>query len=191
MSTTDYHFVDKWQVEGDVREVADIIEAAAGLTRWWPSVYFAYEELEPGGHNGGGKLIRLHAGGWLPNTRWINFRTVESDYPHGFTLEATGDLEGKGIWIFAQEGPHVNITYDWTIRANKSIIRKLSFLLKPIFRANHTWTMRRGEESLKLELRRRHANTPEESARIPPPPRPSFFLRRQVKSWASKSQIKN
>lgn len=178
MSPTDYHFVDKWRVEGDVKEVADIIEDAAGLTRWWPSVYFEHEELEAGGQHGLGKLIRLHAGGWLPYTLWINFRTVESDYPHGFTLEATGDLEGRGIWIFEQDGSAVNITYDWTIRANKSIIRNLSFLLKPIFRANHTWTMRRGEESLKLELQRRHAGTPEAAARIPPPPRPSFFLRR-------------
>jgi hypothetical protein len=182
MATTDYHFIDKWRVEGDVYEVADIIEDAAGLTRWWPSVYFDYEELEPGGQKGVGKRIRLHAGGWLPYTLWINFRTVESDYPNGFTLEADGDLEGKGIWRFEQLGPYVNISYDWTIRANKSIIRRFSFLLKPIFRANHVWTMRRGEESLKLELQRRHARTPEEAARIPPPPRPSLFLRWQKRA---------
>jgi len=179
MASTDYHFIDKWRIPGEVQEVADIIEDAAGLTRWWPSVYFEYEELEPGGQRGVGKSIRLHAGGWLPYTLWINFRTVESDYPHGFTLEATGDLEGKGIWIFQQDGSFVNITYDWTIRANKGIIKSLSFLLKPIFRANHTWTMRRGEESLKLELQRRHSKTPEEAARVPPPPKPSFFLRRK------------
>ena len=181
MATTDYHFVNKWRVEGDVKEVAEIIEDASGLTRWWPSVYFEYEELEPGGQHGVGKLIRLHAGGWLPYTLWINFRTVESNYPYGFTLEATGDLEGTGIWVFEQDGPYVNIIYDWTIRANKSIIRNLSFLLKPIFRANHVWTMQRGAESLKLELRRRHAGTAEEAALVPAPPPPSFFLRRYRK----------
>jgi hypothetical protein len=180
MPTTDYHFVNKWCVTGSVNEVADIIEDAKGLTRWWPSVYFEYEELEPGGQRGVGKLIRLHAGGWLPYTLWINFRTVESNYPNGFTLEATGDLEGTGIWTFEPDGSDVNITYDWTIRANKSLIRNLSFLLKPIFRANHVWTMRRGEESLRLELRRRHANTAAEAARVPLPPRPSFFLRRRT-----------
>jgi hypothetical protein len=47
---------------------------------------------------------------------------------------------------------------------NPNHIRSPSFLLKPIFRANHDWTMRGGEESLKLELRRRHAKTPEEAA---------------------------
>jgi hypothetical protein len=91
-------------------------------------------------------------------------------------MEAFGDLEGKGIWIFEQDGSYVNVTYDWTISANKSIIRALSFLLKPIFRSNHNWTMKRGEESLKLELLRRRAHTPEEAAHIPAPPGPAFPL---------------
>lgn len=177
MTTNAYHFVDKWRVEGDVKEVADILEDAASLTRWWPSVYFEYEELEPGVEHGLGKLISLRAGGWLPYTLRINFRTTESNYPHGFAMEATGDLEGKGIWIFAPDGPYVNVTYDWTIAANKAIIRHLSFFLKPIFRSNHNWTMKRGEESLKLELLRRRARTPAEAALVAAPPKPAFPLR--------------
>lgn len=39
------------------------------------------------------------------------------------------------------------------------------------------WTMRRGEESLKLELLRRRAKSTEELARIPPPPRASLVVR--------------
>jgi hypothetical protein len=177
MSTSDYHFVDQWRVEGSVKEVADIIEDALALSAWWPSVYFEVKELEPGGEGGVGKLVRLRAGGWLPYTLRINFRTTESRYPNGFTMDATGDLEGKGIWAFQQDGPFVNVTYDWTIRANKPIIDKLSFLLKPIFRSNHNWTMKRGEESLQLELLRRRAPTKEEAAAVPAPPRPSLVVR--------------
>jgi len=178
MPTADYHFVDRWRVEADCKEVADIIEDALGLPRWWGSVYFEVKELEPGeGNHGTGKLIHVRAGGWLPYTLKINFRTVESRYPSGFTMDATGDLEGKGIWTFEPDGPFVHVTYDWTIRANKPVIEKFSFFLKPIFRSNHNWTMRRGEESLKLELLRRRAKSPEERARIPPPPRPSLVVR--------------
>jgi len=177
MSSNDYHFIDCWRVEGNVNEVADIIEDAVSLSAWWPSVYFEVKELEPCGEGGVGKLIRLRAGGWLPYTLRINFRTVASRYPNGFTMDATGDLEGKGIWAFQQEGRFVNVTYDWTIRANKPIIDKLSFLLKPIFRSNHNWTMKRGEESLQLELLRRRALTKEEAAGVPPPPLPSLVVR--------------
>ena len=178
MPTNDYHFIDRWRVEADVKEIADILEDAVSFPRWWGSVYFEVNELERGEHNHGiGKLISVRAGGWLPYTLRINFRTVESRYPHGFTMDATGDLEGKGIWTFEQNEPFVIVTYDWTIRANKPIIDKLSFLLKPIFRSNHNWTMRRGEESLKLELMRRRAKSDEELSQIPPPPLPSFVVR--------------
>jgi hypothetical protein len=174
---TNYHFVDRWRVEANVEEVADIIEDALSLTRWWPSVYFEVRELEPGGEHGIGKVIALRAGEWLPYTLRINFRTVSSRYPHGFTMEATGDLEGTGIWSFEPDGAFVNVTYDWTIRANKAVIRAFSFLLKPIFRSNHNWAMKRGEESLKLELLRRRASREDRAAIIPPPARPSLLLR--------------
>lgn len=177
MPDNDYHFIDRWRVEADIKEVAAIIEDALSLQTWWPSVYFAVKELAPGGVGGVGKLISLRAGGWLPYTLQIDFRTTESHYPRGFSMDATGDLEGKGIWTFEQDGPFVDVTYDWTIRANKPIIDKLSFLLKPIFRSNHNWTMKRGEESLKLELLRRRAHTKDEASAVPAPPRASLVVR--------------
>jgi hypothetical protein len=177
MRENDYHFIDRWRVEGDVKEVADILEDALSLSTWWPSVYFEVKEIEPGGERGVGKLISLRAGGWLPYTLRIEFRTTESRYPNGFSMDATGDLEGKGVWTFAPDGPFVNVTYDWTIRANKPIVDKLSFLLKPIFRSNHNWTMRRGEESLKLELLRRRAQTEAAAATVSAPPRASLVVR--------------
>jgi hypothetical protein len=177
MPTNDYHFVDQWRVAGDLEEVAGIIEDALSLPNWWSSVYFEVKELEPGGAGGVGRLISLRAGGWLPYTLRINFRTTESRYPNGFSMDATGDLEGRGIWTFVQDGPFVNVTYDWTIRANKPIIDKLSFLLKPIFRSNHRWTMKRGEESLQLELLRRRARTKEEALAVPKPPGASLIVR--------------
>src|SRR5215468_9637884 len=35
MANNQYHFVDRWRVEADVREVADILEDALALPRWW------------------------------------------------------------------------------------------------------------------------------------------------------------
>jgi hypothetical protein len=177
MADNAYHFVDRWRVEGDIREVADILEDAVSLPRWWGSVYFGVKEMEAGEKHGIGKLISLHAGGWLPYTLRINFRTVASNYPYGFTMDATGDLEGRGIWAFEQDGDLVYVTYDWTIKANKPIIEKLSFLLKPIFRSNHNWTMNRGEESLKLELLRRRAEANGAAHTVPAPPAASFIVR--------------
>jgi hypothetical protein len=53
------------------------------------------------------------------------------------------------------------------------LLKNLSFIMKAIFSANHHWAMRQGETSLKLELARRHAKTPEERVLIPAPPPPT------------------
>ena len=66
------------------------------------------------------------------------------------------------------------MTYDWKISAEKGVLKTLSFIMKPIFGANHRWAMARGEESLRLELARRKATTLDARMRIPPPPGPTF-----------------
>jgi hypothetical protein len=54
--------------------------------------------------------------------------------------------------------------------------------MKPIFSANHHWAMARGEESLRLELARRHAaSDPTIAAAIPPPPAPTFPHNRLIR----------
>ena len=177
MSSNDYHFITHWRVEGDINEVADILKDAAELPRWWPSVYLDVKVLEPGDKDGIGKVVSLYTKGWLPYTLRWDFRVTESNYPYGFSLEASGDFNGQGVWTFEQDSGFVNITYDWKLRADKPLLAALSFLFKPIFSKNHHWAMEKGEESLKLELARRRARTPEEVARIPAPPPPTFKKR--------------
>jgi hypothetical protein len=175
MPANDYHFVTGWRVDGSCGEVADILGDPLALPRWWPAVYLAVEETRPGDERGVGQRVRMVTKGWLPYTlRWQSLM-VESRYPHGFTLEASGDLAGRGEWTFVQEGPDVRITYDWRIHAEKPLIRRLSFVLKPLFAANHRWAMAQGEASLGLELRRRRAGSEGSRAAIPPPPGPVTY----------------
>ena len=170
MSISDYHFISRWRVEGTCEEVSDVLKDVADLRRWWPATYLEVQVLEEGDAEGVGKLVQLHTKGYLPySLRW-QFRVKESRYPHGFTLEALGDLQGRGIWTFTQDGLLVDITYDWKVRALKPVVRALSLVLRPLLASNHQYAMRRGEESLKLELARRRAPTPAEAALIPPPP---------------------
>ena len=169
MASKDYHFITHWHVPGQVKEVTDIIGDSEALVRWWPSVYLNVEELEPGDADGIGRVISLYTKGWLPYTLRWQFR-ISARHADGFTLVATGDFEGRGIWTFKQNGPMVEATYDWKISAEKPLLRYFSFIMKPIFSANHHWAMARGEESLKLELARRRATTNEERSQIPAPP---------------------
>jgi hypothetical protein len=155
--------------------VADVLGDPLALPRWWPSVYLDVWQVRPPDENGVGGRVKLHTKGWLPYTLRWQFEIVESRYPNGFTLIATGDFDGRGAWTFEQNGPFVDLTYDWRLRAEKPLLRNLSFLLKPIFEANHRWAMERGEESLKLELARRRAGSRAARAAIPRPPGPVTY----------------
>lgn len=169
MATKDYHFITHWRVKGTLREVTDIIGDATDLVRWWPSVYLAVKVLKEGDEQGLGREVDLYTKGWLPYTLRWQFRVTDVRQD-GFTLVARGDFEGRGIWTFEQDGPWVNIIYDWKISAEKPLLRYFSFIMKPLFAANHRWAMAKGEESLHLELARRHARSESERALIPAPP---------------------
>ncbi len=172
--SSDYHFITNWRVVGSRDDVAAILGDALDLPRWWPSVYLDVEELAPGGPAGVGRRIGLFTKGWLPYTLRWSFTVTEADALRGFSLQATGDFVGRGVWRFEQVGAEVLITYDWRIEVTRPLLRDLSFIFKPIFSANHRWAMRMGETSLKLELARRQAATPEALANIPSPPGPTF-----------------
>ncbi|MGH7597078.1 MAG: SRPBCC family protein [bacterium] len=157
MPSNEYHFITHWRVAGTAEEVYDILSNATDLARWWPAVYLDVQVLNPGEKNGVGKIVSLYTKGWLPYTLRWQFRVTEVDRPAGFSLEAWGDFTGGGIWKLVQDGDSVNVTYDWKIRADKTLLRHLSWALKPIFAANHRWAMAKGEESLKVEIERRRA----------------------------------
>ena len=180
----EYVFLTRWRVEGTCGEVADVLGDPLALERWWPSVYLRVEELAPGDARGVGRRARLHTKGWLPYTLRWELEIVEARYPHGFSLVACGDFEGRGVWTFEQDGPFVDIVYDWRISAEKPLLRNLSFLLKPLFEANHRWAMAQGEESLKLELARRRAANDAARRSIPPPPGPITYAGVAVLSGA-------
>lgn len=178
---SDYHFVTVWTVPGTVAEVKAVLRDGLSLPRWWPSVYLSVDLVERGDADDLGTVLDLHTKGWLPYTLRWRLRVTEPITDAGFALEATGDLNGTGRWTFAQDGSVVAITYDWRVSASKPLLRRLSWLLRPAFSANHHWAMRRGEESLQLELRRRRP-LDSESGPVPSPPQPTFrwLLRRRL-----------
>jgi hypothetical protein len=168
-----YHFLTRWRVHGDVDEVFDIVAEAAEYPRWWPSVYLRVSETAPGDEHGIGRCFDFYTKGWLPYTlRWSS-RAVELERPRKLVIRAGGDFDGRGAWELRQDGEFVDISFDWQLSAEKPLLRDLSWLLRPVFEANHRWAMARGAESLRLELARRHARSEEERRRIPAPPGPN------------------
>jgi hypothetical protein len=178
MADNSYHFVTHWRVQGTCVEVADLLEKAEDLPRWWPSVYLDAKVVKAGGPHGLGEEVSLFTKGWLPYTLRWDFTVVEERYPYGSILEARGDFVGRGEWTFEQKGEMVNATYVWNVKAEKPLLRALTPVLRPVLAANHRWAMRMGERSLTLELLRINAANESERLAVPPPPGPTFYRRR-------------
>ncbi|MEO8255829.1 MAG: SRPBCC family protein [Acidobacteriota bacterium] len=175
MVSNDYRFTTRWRVEGTCGEVADILSDPLAFPRWWPSVYIDVRETAPPGSDGLGRRIALVTTGWLPYTLRWEFVVVESRYPHRLAIAAAGDFDGRGVWTFEQAGRFVDITFDWRLRAQKPLLRRLSFLLKSLFASNHRWAMAQGEQSLRLELARRRATSAAALEAVAAPPAPITY----------------
>ena len=105
---------------GTIEEVADILRNVERLPQWWGAVYLSAAIVEPGDEDGIGRVVAFHSRGWLPYTlRWRG-RVVEANRPHHWTIDATGDLVGRGVWTLTQQGPVARIAYDWRVLVEKT-----------------------------------------------------------------------
>src|SRR5690349_4980495 len=106
--TNEYVFVTTWRVQGTIEEISQILDDPEALPRWWPAVYLEVRTLPDG-------VVDLHTRGWLPYTLRWQFRVTDRRPPFGFTLEARGDLVGRGEWTLRQDGQFAEIVYDWRV----------------------------------------------------------------------------
>ena len=118
--SSEYHFVTVWRVPGTIEEVKDVLGNADTLPQWWPSVYLSVRRVSEGGPDFVGSENELHTKGWLPYTLRWTLTLTEPMTDTGFALEASGDLNGTGVWTFEQDGPEVVITYDWRVQAGQA-----------------------------------------------------------------------
>ena len=116
MATNDYQFITHWRVLGLNAKVYDILADASGYLRWWSQVYLEVTVVKPAGEHGLGGVFDLHTRGKLPYTLRWRARVSETNYPHGFSIEAAGDFVGRGTWIFTQDRNWVAITFGWRLR---------------------------------------------------------------------------
>ncbi len=158
MTAGAYDFLSRWRFDAtSIEEVADILEDTASLPLWWPQLFRAVTIVKHGGAHGIGEVARCECRALLPYTLRFTYTCVEQRYPHGATIDSTGDLVGRGIWRLETRDGGVDVSYSWRVSLEKPLLRALSPVLHPVLAANHAWSMRRGEEGLRREVRRRRA----------------------------------
>jgi hypothetical protein len=120
---------------------------------WWGDVF-----LEVGGDPGPprpGLRTTITARSFLPYKLRFASEVVAAERPRRIEMTLSGDLEGGGGWSFVEDEGGTNATLDWHPIVQKPFVRNLTPVLRPLFRANHRWTMRRGERHIADYLGRR------------------------------------
>jgi hypothetical protein len=133
-------------------------------------VWLKVEPVRDADARGLGRIVRFTTKGRLPYRLHWTAETIECDPPHRLAIAASGDFDGTGRWTISAHGADTIVDYVWEVEATKPLLRYGSFLLRPIFEANHRWAMARGEESVIRELARRRAgavNAPAADSRAP------------------------
>ena len=144
-----------WRVPGRVEEVADILSQPEAFPRWWGDVYLAVKTTDKGDAQNIGQTVAVHSKGWLPYRLNWQGKLVENHMPASWTVEATGDLVGRGVWTLTQKGDIAEIHYDWSVRSDRLLFRVLAPMMKWVMVSNHRWAMAKGEKGLEAELLRR------------------------------------
>lgn len=145
MAFYDYHFVTHWKIRGPIRKIYDVLKEGARYSEWWWPAYLKTEETGP-------RKVRSLVRAKLPYTLDFTTELVREDPPTELEIRASGDLVGTGLCKLRQVGDKTNIEFHWSVRAEKLLIRWLSFILKPVFRWNHDWVMKVGEKGLQEEI---------------------------------------
>jgi hypothetical protein len=157
-SANEYHLVTTWRLRAAPEDLCAVFLDPSGLARWWRAAFLDVTPLRSGDASGVGRAARLHTKGWLPYTLVLEAEVTACEPGRAFVVRTRGDFVGVCVaTLSARAGGGARVRFDWRLRAEKPLLRRWSWLLRPLFAWNHGWVMRQGRRGLLTELARRDA----------------------------------
>jgi uncharacterized protein YndB with AHSA1/START domain len=141
----EYVFVDEWTVDAPQERVFAALADARSYPRWWTPVY---QEVESDGPAEVGRASRQRFKARLPYTLSTVSTITRLEAPRQFEVEVDGDLRGQGVWTLTPSDRGVRVRFDWRVHADRTLLRVLTPVLRPLFRWNHDQAIRRAIEGL-------------------------------------------
>ncbi len=149
----EYSFITTWRFNQPVSRVWDAINTAEDYPQWWPNI-LSYECLTPENPRGVGARGQRAVRGVLPYSLYYTTTITKSDPPRELTFDATGDLVGRGRFVFQKIDGGTQVLIYWDVSTEVKWLNRLAPLLKWLFAWNHNYVMRRGERGLRAWLDR-------------------------------------
>lgn len=146
-----YSFLDRWVVPHPIECVFAAVGEPRRYPEWWSDVFVA--AAGDGGPPRAGNEVSVVARGFLPYKLRFTLETTEVETPVRIASVLHGDFEGSGEWRLHEENGVTIAELDWRPIVNKPFVKELTPVLRPIFRSNHHWTMKRGQQRILQYLR--------------------------------------
>ena len=148
-----YSFLTTWCVAAPLERVWEVISDARGYPDWWKGVR-EVTVLEPGedGDRGVGTLYRQKWRSKLPYYLEFDSRVTRIEAPYLLEGQASGELEGRGVWRLYDGAAGPALVYSWDVRTTRAWMNAVGPLARPAFQWNHDYVMRLGAEGLAAKL---------------------------------------
>src|SRR5262249_19602043 len=134
-------------LRGSPERIFEILKDGPRYSQWWQPAYVETKKISE-------KKVESLVRARLPYTLRFTTEWVREEKPREIEIRSQGELAGTGLWTLKQDGDFTEVQFFWDVRAEKPLVRWLSFILKPLFRWNHDWVMKTGEGCLQRELDR-------------------------------------
>jgi uncharacterized protein YndB with AHSA1/START domain len=152
-TSREYLFVDEWDVDAPAESVFAALADGRSYPDWWRPVYL---DVAADGDPSVGAVSHQHFKGRLPYHLRTESRIVDLDPPRSLSVDVDGDLRGHGTWTLTplRDGAATHVRFDWQVYADRRLLRVLTPVLRPAFRWNHNWAIKRAMEGLEPYARR-------------------------------------
>lgn len=159
--------ISRWRLETTRERLWELLGKPADWPAWWPHLV-GVTRLADGDAEGIGAR---HAFRWRSGLGYrllMVITSVRSDPCRELEGQASGDLHGIGLWVITEDGPGaVRLTYRWDVELRKAWMRRLAFVLLPVFAWRHFAVMRSGARGMARRLGCRLSQVEEWSAITP------------------------
>ncbi|MBS1585871.1 MAG: SRPBCC family protein [Bacteroidetes bacterium] len=146
-----YSFTTHWYVRAPVEVVWETIRQSEAWPEWWKGM-LSVKELEKGDERGIGSIREYRIKSPMNYTLFFRLSLTDRVEYQFLSGNATGELEGVGAWHFQTEGDITHVTCEWNVHTNLGWMNTFAFMLKPVFKFNHSLVMKWGAQSLAKRL---------------------------------------
>jgi uncharacterized protein YndB with AHSA1/START domain len=151
MAAKQFNLMTEWRLDAPVERVWPLLTSIEEWPLWWRAVS-KVELLKAGDANGLGSIHRITWKTALPYQLTFDTRMTRIEPMSIIEGQASGELDGRGLWTLRPEGERTHVRYDWNVEVTKRWMRVLEPILRPVFAWNHTVVMGWGEEGIRSRL---------------------------------------